>query len=269
MGAACGKLLDLDAHVLAVVDIHHRLPLARRLAALEEAAELLVHREVLRAEVDVDALDARRADAVQGVEVECIGLQHGHLLIVVVENGDRGRLVHVDEPGLVEEFGIVAALQVQVVIQAVLLEVLAWNRFAIIVALYLLAADFPQEIALLLCLRAFSQRVDGEVLGHTDEVLEDLAAFRGEGMQELHIKLYRIEVVVLQDIERGIAAAEVVEQHGIAFFLELLDPVQYRVHSVDQRVFRDLDLDESERQAVFFADRLGDGERVLEQEVKA
>ena len=267
MGAACGKLLDLDAHVLAVVDIHHRLPLARRLAALEEAAELLVHREVLRAEVDVDALDARRADAVQGVEVECIGLQH--LLIVVVENGDRGRLVHVDEPGLVEEFGIVAALQVQVVIQAVLLEVLAWNRFAIIVALYLLAADFPQEIALLLCLRAFSQRVDREVLGHADEVLEDLAAFRGEGMQELHIKLYRIEVVVLQGIERGVAAAEVVEQHGIAFFLELLDPVQYRVHSADQRVFRNLDLDEAERQAVFFADRLGDGERVLEQEVKA
>ena len=88
-------------------------------------------------------------------------------------------------------------------------------------------------------------------------------------MQELHIKLYRIEVVVLQDIERGVAAAEVVEQHGIAFFLELLDPVQYRVHSADQRVFRNLDLDEAERQAVFFADRLGDGERVLEQEVKA
>lgn len=41
-----GNLLGLDAHVLTVIDVRHRLPLARHLEAVSEAAELLVHREV-------------------------------------------------------------------------------------------------------------------------------------------------------------------------------------------------------------------------------
>ena len=41
-----GNLLGLEAHVLTVIDVRHRLPLARHPEAVGEAAELLVHREV-------------------------------------------------------------------------------------------------------------------------------------------------------------------------------------------------------------------------------
>ncbi len=203
----------------------------------------------------------------QRLEVEPVGLQHRHLLRVIVNDGNRDGLVEVDEARLVKELCIRARLHPQPLVKRVLVEVLARDGLAIVVALDLLAADLTQEVALLLCLRALGQRVDVEVLGHADEGLEDLAALLRERMQELHVELYRVEVVVLEHIERGIAAAEIVEQHGIAPLLEAADAVKYRLHLVDECVLRDLDLQEAERQIVFLADGLRRGERVLQDEV--
>ena len=205
----------------------------------------------------------------QRLEVEPVGLQHRHLLRIIADDGNRDGLVEVDEARLVEELCLRTGLHLQPLVKRVLVEVLARDGLAIVVALDLLAADLTQEVALLLCLRALGQRVDVEVLGHADEGLEDLAALLRERMQELHVELYRVEVVVLEHIERGIATAEIVEQHGIAPLLEAADTVKYRLHFVDECVLRDLDLQEAERQVVFLADGLCRGKRVLQDEIEA
>lgn len=79
--------------------------------------------------------------------------------------------------------------------------------------------------------------MDAQFLGHADDGRQDGATLPGERMQECHIEFQRMEMVILEDIQRGIAAAEIVEPDVKPGFLE---PVQASMDGVileDQGVF--------------------------------
>ena len=98
----------------------------------------------------------------------------------------------------------------------VLAHFLEGERAAEVVALDLFAADGFQEFVLFLCLHAFSEGADADILRHLHRGLDDVLGPLGEVGEEGHVDFEFVEVVILQRIERGVAAAEVVHPHLVS-----------------------------------------------------
>ena len=88
------------------------------------------------------------------------------------------------------------------------------------VALHLLASDAAQVVQVLFGLHALGERLDAELLRHVHDRRQDGLRFLAETVQELHVYLELVEVEVLQRVERGIAAAEIVHPHLVARVVE-------------------------------------------------
>ena len=83
-------------------------------------------------------------------------------------------------------------------------------RLAIVVALRLLAADFLQEIHLLLRLDTLCQRFQAKTLRHAHHRTDNDAGNFVQVREERHVNLELVELVVLEGIQRRISAPEIV-----------------------------------------------------------
>ena len=120
---------------------------------------------------------------------------------------------------------------------------------------------------MLLRLRTLGQHVDAHLLSHQDDGTDDLPAVLVEVAQEALVDLELVELIVLQDVERGIGAAEVVEPDLIARLVELAQLVDEQVAVLDEHRLRDLDAQVVARDVVLLDDALDEGERVHQDEV--
>ena len=84
------------------------------------------------------------------------------------------------------------------------------------------AADIAQKGVLFQCFDAFRQDMDAQVLGHIDDGFHDFLRTVGKIRQEGHVQLDGVELVVLEDGERRIAAAKVVHPDLVARSAELI-----------------------------------------------
>ena len=92
-------------------------------------------------------------------------------------------------------------------------------------ALQLVAANAPQEADVLLRLHALHHCVYPQLQGHFHQLGQDDPAL-GAGVelaQEGHVKLNQVEVKGLQQVQGGIAAAEVVHPHLVAHGAQSVD----------------------------------------------
>jgi len=266
MTDACDRP-EVDAHVLAVVDIRHRLGPAALDCLVGEAAELPVHGIIRGLQEVVAVRHCLRAHALQCLEVRLVDLQELQVDRIVVDNADGCRLIDVDESGLAEQQGLLHRLKLHTALTAVCVAVSAGKGTAVIEALQFLAADIPQELGLLLCLDALGERVDAEFLGHAYDRGHDGAALLREGMEERHVELERVEAVVLEHVERGIAAAEVVEPDLAAFLLEMAQSPAYGIVLEHECIFCDLQAEEMAGQLIAVQDVLQECHGIEELEV--
>lgn len=87
-------------------------------------------------------------------------------------------------------------------------EVIHWPRLGQQEALRFVAADFLDEVILLLGLHPFHQRKDAHFLGHLDQALHQLAVgpvVVVQVLNELHVNLDQVKVIFIQVIQAGVA----------------------------------------------------------------
>ena len=109
-------------------------------------------------------------------------------------------------------------------------------RLAVVVALLSPAANRSEELSMLLRLDALGKCLDAEFLGHVDDRADDVARLLREAAQKAHVELDEVDRIVLEDVQRRVAAAEIVEPDLIA-----LVPVD-GVVILGERALRDLDM---------------------------
>ena len=81
--------------------------------------------------------------------------------------------------------------------------------------------------------------MDAQLLGHADDGRQDDAAFLGEGMEKGHVQFQRVEAIIFQYVQRGIAAAEIVEPDFETGFPETAQSLADGFILKDQGIFRD------------------------------
>ena len=115
-------------------------------------------------------------------------------------------------------------------------------RLAIVVALRLLAADFLQEIHLLLRLDTLCQRFQAKALRHAHHRTDNDAGNFVQVREERHVNLEFVELVVLEGIQRRISTPEIVHPDFVTGKAEpLYFPLDIRVRRHD--ALRNLDTD--------------------------
>ena len=108
-------------------------------------------------------------------------------------------------------------------LEAVLVTLLIGQRLPVVPALDFLAAHALQKLRLGPGFHSFCQGMDAQLLGHENDGTHDFPALVILVTLERHIQLQRIEPVRFQHIQRGIAAAEIIQPALIACLPELLD----------------------------------------------
>lgn len=264
-----GEPLGNQAQVLAILDEGHMLFAVALRGIREQRQELLAHGVAHGLHVRVEFLLAARAGRREDLLVGLVLADDLGDVIVVLEDSDRGIRDDVDEPCRITGLFLRQRLDLPARLAAVLAQQPIRQWAPIVVALDLLAAERAQEIDVLLRLRSLSQHVDAHLLGHQDDGADDLAAVLVEVAQEALVDLELVELVVLQDVERGIGAAEVVEPDLIARLVELAQLVDEQVAVLDEHRRRDLDAQVVARDVVLLDDALDESERVHQHEVVA
>ena len=95
---------------------------------------------------------------------------------------------------------------------------------------------------MLLRLDALGKCLDAEVLGHGDDRTDDAARLLREVAQKAHVELDEVDRVVLEDVQRRVAAAEIVEPDLIALVPQAVDSPVDGVVILGERALRDLDM---------------------------
>ena len=116
-----------------------------------------------------------------------------------------------------------------------------FKRFAEQKALEQAAADVAEKFRLSFGFHPFSQGLDVEVLGHTDHGFHnDLGPVR-EPAEEFHIQFDGVEGIILQHVQGGVAAAEIVHPQAVAVLAELVQDGGDDAHILDKDAFGDFD----------------------------
>ena len=120
-----------------------------------------------------------------------------------------------------------------------------------------------------LCLHALGECLDAEVLGHADDRADDAARLLGEAAQKAHVELDEVDRVILEDVQRGVAAAEVVEPDLIALLAQVREGLLDDTRILREDALRDLDMQEIARHGVLPARVLDEGKDIHHVEVVA
>ena len=189
-----------------------------------------VVREGVESEAAENTVDERGDEAVRA--------EHG---VDVVDRDRGGRVGFAYDALITFEFGF---------------EFLARDRAGVVVALDHVAAERAQKVDLLARLYALRHGGDAEPFRHADDRGDDRADLAAalEALKKFHVDLELVDVDVLEHVERGEAAAEIVDRDGEAVRVETLDDVDERLSLHDEGGLRELDDEVFGVHAVFFRD---------------
>ena len=143
------------------------------------------------------------------------------------------------------------------------------HRARVVVALRVRAPHVQKEVHLLARLHAFGD--DGQVqpARHADDRFHDVLAAPVVAVEEAHVDLQHVDVDVLQHVERRVAAAEVVHEHGEAALGQLVERGHDAIGAFRIGALGDLHLDERRFDAVALHERMQFGGHVHEVDVGA
>ena len=197
-----------------------------------------MHGKIQRTEELVAVRNISRSHALEGLQVAGIGLEELKRLGIVIHNGHRRRLAHIDEAGFIQEDGFWEGFEGQVPVTAVGPAFCSRQGPAEIIALEFFTADIPEKLSLFPGLHPFCQGVDSQFFGHPDNGRKDGTAFFGERMEKGHVQFQGMEVVILQHVQGRIAAAKIVQPDFETGFPEPAQTLADGIILQDQGVFR-------------------------------
>jgi len=195
-------------------------------------AQLLV--ELLVEADDVHPIAAQGVDTHRAEDV----VEHGVAVDVLVEELPHAELVVRLRPE--------ARSVDEQLVAGQALEIIARHGAVEMVALHVTAPDAAQEVRLLGVLDALGDDGQAERFRHADRRLQNADALPLVVVvyaQEVHVELHDVHAHAVQHVERRVAAAEVVDEHGEALFAQALRRLVDLVGVVDVGRFSDLDLD--------------------------
>ena len=257
-----GDDFHIDAQVLSIVDVGHRFFLHAVDSFVDEGPEFLVHRQVVGRQIGIGLTEVADADVFEDFLVGVVFVEDSHRFVIDGAEGDRRTGEDIDEAEFVVGKFFLTRFFAQVLVAAVDAEVIILHRTTVEVALDLFAADGAEEIHLFLRLGAFSERMDAEGFRHEDDGFDDFPALVIEIAQEGHIDLQFIEVEILQHIEGGVAASEVVHPALVARFPEAVDFALELLAVFDEGAFGDFYANITSGQAVLPDDSFDDVEGI-------
>ena len=114
------------------------------------------------------------------------------------------------------------------------------NRLREVEALQEAAADLLQEAGLFLCFNALCNGSHAQLLGQVNDVGQDVRRPLVLVAQELHVDLQEVEIEILQGVEGGVSAAEVVEPDLVAVPMKVVDMGRDHLLVLRQGRLRDL-----------------------------
>ena len=202
--------------------IHGLLPAALG-RCVQQFMKLLHHRQVQFHQlhtfhIGICGLQGRRFPA-----AGFIFQKDGYILSVIEEKRHRRVANHIGQSHLFIESIFHRCFHSQMTLETVLVTLLIGQRLPVVPALDFLAAHALQKLRLGPGFHPFCQGMDAQLLGHENDGTHDFPALVILVPLERHIQLQRIEPVRLQYIQRGIAAAEIIQPALIACLPELLD----------------------------------------------
>ena len=125
------------------------------------------------------------------------------------------------------------------------------------IALDVAASDAFHIIRLLDGLDTLRNHGRSQPLGHLHDRADDGAAASADlATQEAHIQLDDVHIEVFQHVQGRITASKIIHFHGIAAVMQILQHAGNQLHAADGRGFRDLHMQEIDRDLVALPDRL-------------
>ena len=139
---------------------------------------------------------------------------------------------------------------------------------SIIVTLQPSAADLLQEFHLFQRLYALGQRPDTDILCHGHRGAHDISGFLRERRQETHIQFQHVKLVILQQCQGRIPAAEIVHPDLIACLPEVCDHIPHQAFIRRDHAFGDLDMNIIPGNVVLCDRFFHHGKHILHDEVQ-
>ena len=131
-----------------------------------------------------------------------------------------------------------------------------WKRLTVIVALKLLTAALFQKVSLLSGFHALRQSPASDLFVHGNHGSDDAARTRRILPQKSHIHLEHIKRIILQQIQRGIAAPEIIDPDLIPRTAEPIQTVGNFILARGQGALRHLDVKHTTGNVILFDQRL-------------
>ena len=254
---------DLEALVKAIV-LDAREVIEAAFAGFQRVgADHLQHLEthVRRVEVAIHALTAHHE-------------RHGHVArhVMAIHLTRRNGALQVDVGNLAIEAAHGSGLDGRIVSGSYA----SFNRLERLgtrkkVALCAAAAHALQELQLLGRLHTLNERLEVELLGKVDDIGQKHARVvaRLKAAQEAHVNLDEVKRVLLQKVERGVPAAEVVHPHLKAVRAEAVDLVLEELLVAGEGALGNLHGHVLARNTILVEDRLNLAHHVAQLEVEA
>ena len=142
------------------------------------------------------------------------------------------------------------------------------HGFAVIIALDPLATDFLEEGQLLSGLHALGKDMHAHAFCHQHDAGDDVAALRVEVLEETHVQLDEVETIGMEDVQRGILRAEIVEPDLVSGIVDRLDGAGHLAAVLRKPALRDLDMDVFPGNLVFRHGFLKAPQRVSQVEIQ-
>ena len=245
-----GESARLHPEILPAVHISHVFIPAAGIDLGKEGEPLSVHRMPVRLYIPARLLKAVRPGQPQCAQKSVIGKQQVHGLPANMDKPHRHRACHPDQIRGVIHLVLALVLQHKTVLFLLCLRLSAAHRPAVVIALYLAAADFIQKRYLLRRLHTLRDGMNAQRLGHVRDAGQNFAALLVEIPEEIHVELDLIKFKIMQGVERRILTAEIIQPDLVSGALKPLHTFPDSAAVARQRRLRDLEPQAFPRQVI-------------------
>ena len=184
--------------------------------------------------------------------------------------GQKGNCTeHIDHTQIIVILPVLGDFDPDSLLPKILQRLFIRHGFAEIISLDFFAADIPEKIKMFLCFHTFHQRMDKDTLRHLHDRSRDSLGAHGERPEKTHIQFNFIKIKLLEGIQGGIGAAEIVHPYLVASRPEPVHNSLQELLLLGHDAFSNLKVDKLMRDMVLTDDLIRDGENVAKGKVQS
>ena len=216
----------------------------------------------------IGVLQGMSAHGAEFVKIGLVCCQQGKMSRGAADDCDRAGTGDIDQIGGVVHLMFVRCFRKQVFAAAGSECFLVGKRASEVKSLNFSAADLPKELQLFLVFDALGEGVHTERLCHGHNAGDDLAALGIEVPEKFHVNLEFVEGKIVQSVQGGVIAPEIIEPYLISCVVKFLNDGFQGLALPHHDRFGDLDMEKVSGKMVCRNGALENLQRIHQIEVK-